>query len=335
MKWLLRLALLMVMASGAVAGWGYLSYQSFLQQHLPNCEPVAMTVQPGQGYAKVLNQLVEKGLAKQRWHWWLLGRRSDLAGRIQAGEYLLPVAMTAPELLDYLARGKVVQHALTIVDGWNFKDLRAALERHQALQQTITELPDAEVALRVDPQLTHPEGWFLPETYHFPRGTTDLELLQRAYGAQKTLLASVWQEREDKDLLKSPLEMLTLASIVEKETGLGSERAKIAGVFMRRLKLGMRLQTDPTVIYGLGEAFDGNLRRRDLRTDTPYNTYTRHGLPPTPIAIPGKAALASVAHPEDGQALYFVARGDGSHQFSVTLDEHNAAVRKYQIGNKK
>ena len=177
----------------------------------------------------------------------------------------------------------------------------------------------------------HPEGRFLPETYQFPRGSTDLEFLRRAYLGMEQALAEAW-ERRAKDLpLDSPYEALILASIVEKETGLASERARIAGVFVRRLKRGMRLQTDPTVIYGLGEGFDGNLRRKDLRTDTAYNTYTRQGLPPTPICLPGLDAIEAVLHPDEGNSLYFVARGDGSHEFSDTLKAHNRAVRKYQL----
>ncbi len=326
---LIAVGLLSLSAVGAVLA--YRSYQRFLVTPLNYTEPVVLTVISGQGYRTIVDRLEREGVVKHRWHWWVLGRHSDLAGRIQAGEFALPVGLAAPDVLRYLADGRVVQYALTIVDGWTFKELMFAVSQHQALEHTLLELDSEEVARRIDVDLHHPEGWFEPETYYFPRGTSDLSVYQRAYKAQQQRLAEIWATRAPDLPLKDPIELLILASIVEKETGLASERAEIAGVFVRRLRKGMRLQTDPTVIYGLGDGFDGDLRRRDLRTDTPYNTYTRHGLPPTPIAMPGEAALKAVAHPADGDSLYFVARGDGSHQFSNTLDEHNAAVRKYQL----
>ncbi|MFK7957513.1 MAG: endolytic transglycosylase MltG [Lysobacterales bacterium] len=330
---ILVLGLIIVAVVGAA--WAYRSYQDFTAAPLPHAQSVMLTVIPGQGYRAIVDQLAREGVVKHRWHWWVLGRRSELAGRIQAGEFAVPVGLTAPQVLKYLADGRVVQHALTIVDGWTFKELVEAVSQHPALDHTLQELEREVIAQRIDADLTHPEGWFEPETYYFPRGTTDLSVFQRAYAAQKRRLADVWSGRDVDLPLKDPKELLILASIVEKETGLATERAEIAGVFVRRLRKGMRLQTDPTVIYGLGDDFDGDIRRRDLRADTPYNTYTRHGLPPTPIAMPGKAALEAVAHPGDGDALYFVARGDGSHQFSRTLDEHNLAVRKYQLKKSK
>ncbi len=327
-------AIILVAGLGA-ALWAYRSYQTFLAEPLPNSTPVPFTITPGQGFAAIVDDLAAEGLVAQPWQWWVLGRRSNLASRIQAGEYLLSPELKPADLLALFAEGRVVQHALTIVEGWRFSDLAAAVDRHPALTHTLLELPANEIARRIDPELDHPEGWFLPETYYFPRGTTDLSLYQRAYADLKKALAGAWEQRASETPLKTPEEMLILASIVEKETGLASERAQIAGVFLRRLERRMRLQTDPTVIYGLGEAFDGDLRRRDLRTDTPYNTYTRFGLPPTPIALPGRAALEAVAQPEAGAALYFVARGDGSHQFSETLEAHNDAVQKYQINPSK
>jgi UPF0755 protein len=217
------------------------------------------------------------------------------------------------------------------VEGWTFRQLLSALRRHEAVRDTLDGLSDEAIMARLGYPGKHPEGRFLPETYQFPRGTSDLEFLRRAYDGMQRALAAAWQGRAEDLPLDSPHEALVLASIVEKETGLASERARIAGVFVRRLRRGMRLQTDPTVIYGLGEAFDGNLRRRDLAADTPYNTYTRAGLPPTPICLPGKAAIEAVMHPAHGTSLYFVARGDGSHQFSDTLEAHNRAVQKYQL----
>ncbi|MEM1092060.1 MAG: endolytic transglycosylase MltG [Pseudomonadota bacterium] len=335
MKTLLKMVGVVVAIGGVLALgaglWAYRSYQSFLDDPLPNSQPVPFTITSGQGFAAIIKDLEDEGLIQEPWHWWVLGRRSALASRIQAGEYQLSPGLRPNELLTLLAEGRVVQHALTIVEGWRFSDLAAAVDRHPALDHTLLELPATEIARRIDPELDHLEGWFLPETYYFPRNTTDVSLYQRAYAAMQQALAEAWERRDPEAPLTAPEEMLILASIVEKETGLASERAQIAGVFLRRLELRMRLQTDPTVIYGLGDAFDGNLRRRDLRSDTPYNTYTRFGLPPTPIALPGRAALDAVAQPEAGKALYFVARGDGSHQFSETLEAHNQAVQEYQI----
>jgi UPF0755 protein len=224
-----------------------------------------------------------------------------------------------------------VQHALTIIEGWTFKQLMAAVRRHQALTQTLAGVEEQEVMSRLGLEAMHPEGWFYPDTYHFPKGTTDAEFLRRAHQRMTTFLQTAWEKR-DKDLpLDSPYQALILASIIEKETGVPSERSKIAGVFIRRLRKGMRLQTDPTVIYGMGERYDGNIRRRDLVTDTPYNTYVHKGLTPTPIAMPSGMAIEAALHPEDGTALYFVATGDGGHHFSNTLEAHNEAVRKYQL----
>ncbi len=233
-------------------------------------------------------------------------------------------------MLDRIVAGRVIQYPLTIVEGWTFRQLRQALAAHPQLTQTLAGLSDAEIMARLGRPGAHPEGWFLPDTYHFPKGFTDEAFLRRALTAMEQRLTQVWERRAPDTPLNDPYQALVLASIIEKETGVAAERAEIAGVFARRLRLGMRLQTDPTVIYGLGEAFDGNLRRRDLEADTPYNTYTRPGLPPTPIALPGLAALEAAAQPAAGDALYFVADGQGGHVFSRTLEEHHRAVRRYQ-----
>ena len=225
----------------------------------------------------------------------------------------------------------MVLHQFTIVEGWNLRELRAALLADPVLVTTLADVSDADLPARLEIDAPSAEGQFLPETYRYARGTTDEEFLRRAHRDLAATLNSLWALRGPDLPLASPYEALTLASIIEKETGVAEERARIAGVFIRRLRLGMRLQTDPTVIYGLGASFDGDIRRRDLRTDTPYNTYTRHGLPPTPIAMAGEAALKAALHPEPGDALYFVSRRDGTHHFSATLDEHNAAVARYQL----
>jgi UPF0755 protein len=233
-------------------------------------------------------------------------------------------------LLRKLTQGEVIQYRLTLLEGWQFTQVRAALAQHPALQQTLSGLDADAVMTQLDLSCLHPEGQFFPDTYIFPRGTTDLELLRRAHKALRQNLAKTWEARAPTLPLTAPDELLTLASLVEKETGCAPERADVAGVFIRRLRKEMRLQSDPTVIYALGVQFDGNLRRVDLQLDSAYNTYVYPGLPPTPIALVGLAALQASAHPAEGDTLYFVARNDGCHAFSATLAEHNAAVRRYQ-----
>jgi UPF0755 protein len=257
------------------------------------------------------------------------GRLRGDATRIKAGEYLLTPSLTSRDLLSRIVDGQVFLHQLTVIEGWRFEDLRRALDEHPAVVASALE-PEA-IMTEVGAPGVHPEGQFAPDTYYFPRGTTDFVILAQAHERLEAQLDAVWHERRPAAVVTTPYEALILASIIEKETALTSERRQIAGVFSRRLQRGMRLQTDPSVIYGLGEAFDGNLRRADLGRDTPYNTYTRAGLPPTPIALPGIESLRAAVDPDDGQALYFVASGlpDGSHIFSATLEEHNRAVAAY------
>ena len=250
------------------------------------------------------------------------------ANRIRAGEYRLTSDLVPDTLLALLVSGQSVSYSLTLLEGWNIRQVRAAVAAHDALQHTLHGVDDQELMDRLGLPGAHPEGRFFPDTYHFARGMTDLEFLRRAQRKMDDELAAAWAERAEDLPLANAYEALILASIIEKETGQADERAEIAGVFARRLRKGMKLQTDPTVIYGLGESFDGDIRRRDLRTDTPYNTYTRHGLPPTPIAMPGRASVLAAAHPAPGDALFFVANGEGGHTFSATLKEHQAAVDK-------
>jgi UPF0755 protein len=260
-----------------------------------------------------------------------LARLRGLASKLKAGEYFLPAGTTPPKLLEILSSSHVVQYALTIIEGWTFEQLMAAVRSNPVLEPSLKEITNDQVMKQLGFGDMHPEGWFFPDTYHFPRGTTDLAFLKRAYMRMESFLDQAWQQR-DKDLpLNTPYEALILASIIERETGMPEERGKIAGVFIRRLKRGMLLQTDPTVIYGMGERFDGNIRKRDLSRDTPYNTYLHKGLPPTPIAMPSGAAIHAALNPQQGKSLYFVATGDGGHHFSSTLEEHNRAVRKYQL----
>jgi UPF0755 protein len=320
--------LLAVGIAAGLAGWW--AWQQ-LDAPGPASEAVVVEVPAGMPLARIAHRLEAEGVLKhpRLFEWY--GRASGTAGRVRAGEYHFPAGSTPREVMERLVRGEIVLHSLTIVEGWNFRQMRAALARHPALRSTLEDVPADEIMARLGREGEHPEGWFLPETYRFPRGTTDLEILRIAHDGMRRALEAAWAERQENLPISSPYEALILASIIEKETGVPDERREIAGVFTRRLQLGMRLQTDPTVIYGLGPDFEGRLRRVHLDGDTPYNTYTRGGLPPTPIALPGRASLAAAVQPKDGRTLYFVATGepDGSHRFSETLEEHNRAVQRY------
>lgn len=327
--------LLLGLLTAAAGFFAWRHFMTFADTPIGAPEGSALIVVRGDAFAQVLAKLRVAGVtAGHDLEWTLLAARMQALGRIQAGEYALDPNLNPRALIDKLVRGEVIHHRFTLVEGWSMRDLRAALDRHEALTNDVAALDDAALMVAIGRAGIPAEGRFLPETYLFTRSERALSLLDRAADAMDVALRDVWAERQPDLPLSTPGELLTLASIIEKETGKASERAEIAGVFVRRLRIGMRLQTDPTVIYGLGAAFDGNLRRRDLRTDTPFNTYTRFGLPPHPIAMPGIAALRAAAQPLDGVTLYFVARGDGSHQFSRTYAEHRQAVRRYQLGGR-
>jgi UPF0755 protein len=310
---------------GALLAW--LDFRAFARAPLAIPESgVHLVVERGTPVRAVIRELGQRGVTEPGWRWRLLTRIEPVT--IQAGEYALTAGLSPRALLALLANGNVVRYQFTIVEGWTFRQLQAALAAEPQLAQSTTGL-DSEVQLlqAINPELEHPEGWFLPETYQYVRGDSGLDILRRAHDAMQRELERAWAGRAPDLPLKSAYELLVLASIVERETSLDAERADIAGVFVRRLQQGWRLETDPTVIYGLGQQFDGDLRRRDLVADSPYNTYTRFGLPPTPIALPGALSLQAVAHPAAGTAMFFVASGAGGHVFSETLEEHNAAVR--------
>lgn len=314
--------------------WLWRDYRQFAAAPLlPPGKRLTVELPPGAGLAGLLTRLEMAGVSVGRPAYWsVLARELGVERRLQAGEYAIGDRLSPRDLLFAIAEGRVVQHRLTLQEGWRFAQARAAIQGHPALRQTLLGLSDAEVLTRIGAVEPHPEGLLLAETYFFPKGYTDVELLKRAYYALHRALSEAWQQRDPRIPFQEPYQALILASIIEKETARADERRRIAGVFVRRLQLGMRLQTDPTVIYGLGAAFDGNLRRRDLEQDTPYNTYTRHGLPPTPIALVGIAALRAAVQPLPGEELYFVARGDGTHHFSATYAEHRRAVARYQLG---
>ncbi len=287
-------------------------------------------LEPGQTIEILARKLADEGLLRWPHRLSLYARASGEANRLKAGEYRIEPGMTPRDLLRVLVAGRVVQHGVTLVEGWTFAQVLAALARQDALRQTLAGLSPEAVMERLGAPGVHPEGRFLPETYHFPRGTTDLEVLRRAHRDMAVFLAGAWEARDRTLPLKNPDEALVLASIIEREAGQAAERPRVAGVLVRRLQKGMLLQADPTVIYGLGDRFDGNLRRDDLARDTPYNTYVRPGLPPTPIAMPGRASLLAALHPAAGTALFYVSRGDGSHEFSESYEEHRRAVARYQ-----
>jgi UPF0755 protein len=293
--------------------------------------PLTLDVPRGQPLAVTARNLAEQGVLEHPRWLQLYARATGADARIKAGEYQVAAGTTPRSLLALLESGKVVQHGVTVVEGWTFRDLRRALEAEALLDNTLAGRSDAEVMTALGEPDVAPEGLFFPDTYLFGKGTTDLEILRQARERMRRELDSAWAGRVEGLPLGTPYEALILASIVEKETALASERPRIAGVFVERLRIGMRLQTDPTVIYGLGADYDGNLRRADLERDGPYNTYARAGLPPTPIALPGADALRAAVRPDERGELYFVATGlpDGSHEFSRTLAQHEAAVRRY------
>nr|WP_202394620.1 endolytic transglycosylase MltG [Xanthomonas sp. LMG 9002] len=323
--------LVLALLLAAAGAWWWHGYRAFAEQPLRATQP-SVEVARGASLNGVLRNLRAAGVTQgSDLQWQLLARELGVAGKLRFGEYALQPALSPRELLLRMRKGQVIQYRFTIVEGWNVRQLRTALNAATPLVHTTTDLSDSELMAKLGQPGQHPEGRFLPETYLYQRGDTDLQLLRRAHAAMDKALAAAWDARAKDLSLQSPEQALILASIVEKETGLAAERPQIAGVFVRRLQLGMKLQTDPTVIYGIGSAYDGNIRKRDLETDTPYNTYTRTGLTPTPIAMPGREALRAATNPAPGDSLYFVAIGDGSgaHAFSSSYAEHNAAVARY------
>lgn len=292
--------------------------------------PVEAHIEPGSSLRAVAEQLHALGVVDHPLAFTLIGRLTGQATQVKAGSYLFEAAVPPRELLRKLTQGEILMGKITFIEGWTFRQMREVIDRHPRLRHDTAQLSDVELLAELGIEASHPEGLFFPDTYYFDIGSSDKALYLRAYHAMQQVLQQAWEARAEGLPYRSPYEVLIMASIIEKETGVAEERPLIAAVFVNRLRLGMRLQTDPTVIYGMGDHFDGNLRKVDLLTDTPYNTYTRAGLPPTPIALPGAASIHAAVNPAASRALYFVSKGNGRHHFSETLDEHNRAVARYQ-----
>jgi UPF0755 protein len=323
--WFGPVAVIFLLLSAATASGLWQQYQQFLHTPLMIEETGrVLTIERGTSIRVVVAELAHNGVTRFDWRWRLLVKLQP--GVIQTGEYTLEPGMMPLDLLQLLASGKVISYRFTIVEGWNVSQLMAAFQDDPVIRRTLTNTD--ELATLDAMPIGHSEGWFLPETYLFNRGDSDLDVLRRAYADMQQALLQTWAGRDMQLPYETAYELLIMASIVEKETALDSERSAIAGVFTRRLLKRWRLETDPTVIYGLGDSYDGNIRHQDLVSDTPYNTYTRHGLPPTPIALPGLASLHAAAHPAAGEAMFFVADGQGGHVFSATLKAHNEAVQQ-------
>jgi UPF0755 protein len=325
LKTLFLLVVVAVLGAGGYAAW----YATTPLE--VGALPAQFDIPSGTRFRRATLIIEQSGIKVGRLQFELLARALERTQDVKAGSYELAAAPTPLELLDKLTRGDVTQAEVRFIEGWNFRQLRAALDANAFLRHDSQGLSDAALLQKLAVPETHPEGLFFPDTYLFAKGSSDLQVLKRAYQATQRHLAAEWPGRDASVPYKSPYEALVMASVIEKETGRSEEREMIAGVLVNRLKIGMLLQVDPTVIYGLGASFDGNLRKVHLQTDGPYNTYTRPGLPPTPIAATGLASIRAALKPAKTAALYYVARGDGSSQFSRTLEEHNRAVRKYQL----
>lgn len=327
MKWLLATgAVVMVLGAASL-----FALERWHRSMLPLDSPVVVELARGEAFSSFARALAAQGLISHPRYWSLRARLTGAARSVQAGEYQLSPGDTPQALLDRLRSGQVLTYQVQLIEGWTLREALGALRAHPQLTPALTGADEQTLLSMLGLPAGHAEGMFFPDTYQFERGATDADILRRAYDKLQDELARVWESRDSGLPYDRPYDALIVASLIEKETGQDSDRSRIAQVFVNRLERGMRLQTDPTVIYGIGPGFNGNLTRRDLRTDTPYNTYTRHGLPPSPIALVGVDSLAAAVHPAPGEYLYFVSRGDGSSKFSLSLEEHEAAVRKYQL----
>ncbi|KAF3977462.1 MAG: endolytic transglycosylase MltG [Methylococcales symbiont of Iophon sp. n. MRB-2018] len=326
MRFRLGFIVLLLLSVSFLAVWNV--YQQIITEAVVLERPRIIEIAKGDGFNKITNKLLEQEIEINPLWFKLIAYERKISNKLKAGEYALKVGLTMPQILALFVEGKTRQHSITFPEGWNFKQIFERIQNHQYLKKTLTSGDFKTIMSKLGSNYKHPEGLFFPDTYFFDKNTSDFSLLKMAYHKMQRILATEWDNRE-KDLpLKSAYEALILASIIEKETGVIEERPQIAGVFTRRLKIGMLLQTDPTVIYGMGDGYKGKIRRSDLRRATAYNTYVIKGLPPTPIAMPGKAAINAALHPKKGKSLYFVAegKGRGTHIFSATLRAHNNAI---------
>lgn len=331
LKRLLGLISLVLFFSATTGALIYRDYQGFLDRPLMFKQPLVFTVDAGMTFADLNTKLKSNQLIDNPRYLEFFVRYSGLANKIKSGEYHLAPGLLPNELIDLFVSGKVIQYSMTLLEGWQIIELLQAVQANEVLEKRLNTYDSDTLMPELGYAATIPEGLFFPDTYFFPKGTTDIAFLQRAYQRLQAVLDEEWQQRDANLPYQNAYDALIMASIIEKETGLASERATIAGVFVRRLNKKMKLQTDPTVIYAMGKQFNGNIRKKDLGIDSPYNTYRYRGLPPSPIALVGREAIHAALHPEDGKSLYFVAKGDGSHYFSESLKEHNRAVAKYQI----
>jgi len=334
MRFAIKITALLLLILSILSAYMWTEYQRFITEPVLVAEGgTIFTIAPGSNLQKISKQITKDGMSDfPELYLSLYGRLENKAHLIKAGEYLIQVNTTLPQLLDQFIAGQVVQYNFTIIEGMTSQQLINVVINDKRLITTLSDSDLKSVMTTIGLPNNHGEGEFLPETYHFTAGTTDLKLLLRAHTSMSQILDKAWKNKAENLPYKTPYEALIMASIIEKESGIAEERPQIAGVFVRRLQKGMRLQTDPTVIYGMGDIYQGNIRRKDLRKDTPYNTYTRFGLPPSPIALPSKEAIQAALHPLTGKSLYFVATGkEGRHAFSNTLAAHNKAVRKYQL----
>lgn len=318
-----------LMVMGLLLIWGGMHYHILLKKPIVH-QASTLEIKKGDTLDSVIKSLRAQQINLNPFWFKLYASRASLDRLLKAGEYVLNQGATASDILNLLVQGKTRQYAITFLEGWSFKQVIQTIQENPNLQHTLAENELGLIAQQIGSDKAHPEGLIFPDTYYFEKNTSDLELLKRAHEKMQRLLSAEWQKRDQDVPLENPYQALILASIIEKETAAAEERKKIAGVFSRRLKLGMLLQTDPTVIYGMGEEYQGNIRRQDLLEPTPYNTYVNKGLPPTPIAMPGKAAIEAALHPADGEDLFFVARGHGRHAFSATYSEHEKYVELYQ-----
>ncbi len=335
-KLIKKLIILATLAATLVVGVLVVQMLSFTSSEvkLPR-EDAIFLIKSGSNIKTIAQDLTMQGYIEDPWLFILLAKLEGVETRVRAGEYGIEAGQSPKDLLQTFTEGSSIQYSFTVIEGWTFRQMLAELAQDPIIEHTLAGKTDAEIMALIGFPDQHPEGMFFPDTYRFPKGTSDLDFLRRAYQVMQRHLTREWGQREQGLPLEDAYEALILASIIEKETAVGFERPLIAGVFTQRLRRNMRLQTDPTIIYGLGDSFDGDIRFRDLRKDTPYNTYLHAGLTPTPIALPGLDSIRAALSPAKTDALYFVSKGDGTHHFSATLEEHNAAVNRYQLKGRK